>query len=440
VFEDESLLQVAITEAFEQAVAANFPAPLVRPDLRPAPSLGGSFVTRYARTPYAFKKYTRVPEVELSEQLAASMYTFRGATVAAALRAAGLTLPGRFRVHIYEAGPGTTLPRLARLERILGPSGTHGAYRGLHPLTVANATALLREPGLGVDVPGRFLESRHRIGVGQRFFHLQPVGQTPSAAAPVVGREAPVCDPAEPSHCRMRISLARREARVVMFFSEADAQKIAAAMRAKPGSGTTVLRAVLDALKSANRAVGRSDGAVQVPGDAPSAAGPADSSAPPADSTGAVSTAPASEWELEMEGGPGFEMDTWPGSETEARRRFGAGPRPASGGRARVVGSGWAGHRRHHRRGRSHRLPLWLRVALRRQIRATAARALADWSRTRAQEFATAVQDPACGVTVTVHVRGLQLPVSGRPAPWTGTSPAAAAATTVTVTPGTVPR
>ena len=50
VLEDEGLLQVAVAEAFEQSVAANFPATLVRPDLRLAPSLGGTFVTRHART------------------------------------------------------------------------------------------------------------------------------------------------------------------------------------------------------------------------------------------------------------------------------------------------------------------------------------------------------------------------------------------------------
>ena len=85
-------------------------------DLRIAPSLGGTFVPRHARQPFAYKKFSRVPEVELTEAQAAIMRGFGGVTLAAALRAGGLKLPAKFRVHIFEAGPGTTLPRLARLE------------------------------------------------------------------------------------------------------------------------------------------------------------------------------------------------------------------------------------------------------------------------------------------------------------------------------------
>ena len=74
-------------------------------------------------------------------------------TLDAALRAHGITLPGRFRVEVFEACAGTTLPTLARLEKILGPSATHGAHSHLHPLTRANATALLREPRSGWTFP-----------------------------------------------------------------------------------------------------------------------------------------------------------------------------------------------------------------------------------------------------------------------------------------------
>ena len=430
VFEDESLFQLAVSESFEQAVAANFPAALVRPDLRPAPSIGGGFVLRHPRTPYAYKKYTRIPEVELTEPQAASIRSFRGITLAATLRAAGLTLPGKFRVHIFEAGPGTTLPRLARLERILGPSGQRGAYRGLHPLTTLNATTLLREPGLGVDAPGRFLESRHRIGVGQRFFYLQPVDQRPSISpAPAASRETPACDPAEPSQCTMRVSVARGEARVLLFFSEVDAQRIAAAMTSKPG-GTSVLRALLDALKSADRAVGRSDGAVlATPG-----AGSLDPTSPTRMSAPATAppiagadAGPAREGDGEREGWALGEDESWSLSESEAGRRRAGRIRRATGRRPGAASRG---------RGRSRRLPWTVRVALRQQLRATAARALAEWSRTKAQEFTAAVQNPACGVTVTVLVRGLNLSVPDRAQAWTGTSSATAAATSITVTAG----
>ena len=234
VLEDEALLQVAVAEAFEQSVAANFPAPLVRPDLRLAPSLGGTFVVRHARTPHAFKKFTRTPEIDLSPAQAGAIRTFGGVTLDAALRAHGVTLPGRFRVHVFEAGVGTTLPTLARLERILGPSGTHGAYSHLHPLTRAAATALLREPRLGVDVPSRFLQSRHRISVGQRFFRLEPVGQQ-AAAVPAPTRENPSCDPGTASHRRMRIDVRRGEARIALYFSEPGCPEDRRRDRSRPG-------------------------------------------------------------------------------------------------------------------------------------------------------------------------------------------------------------
>jgi hypothetical protein len=261
VFEDEGLLQAAVSEAFERAVAANFPATLVRPDLRIAPSLGGTFVTRHARRPYAYKKFSRVPEVELTAAQAAQLRSFRGVTIDAALRARGIVLPAKFRVHIFEAGAGTTLPRLARLEKIGG--GHRHSYRQLHPLTVANATALLREPRLGVDVPGKFVESRHRIGVGQRFFYLEPIGQSPMPiSAP--SRQPAACDATQPSESRMWISLRRGSARLALYFSESDAQNLASEIAAKPGS-TAFLRALVRAVDAATRAVGRGDGAVHVP-------------------------------------------------------------------------------------------------------------------------------------------------------------------------------
>jgi hypothetical protein len=262
VFEDDGLLHAAVSEAFEHAVAANFPATLVRPDLRIAPSLGGTFVTLHARTPYSYKKFSRVPEIELTAAQAAQLRSFHGVSLDAALRAIGLALPAKFRVHIFEAGPGTTLPRLAGLERI-GSSANLRAYRQLHPLTIANATALLREPRLGVDTPGTFLESRHRIGVGQRFFYLEPIGQAPTpAAAPT--RQAPACDTTHPSDSRMRISLRRGEARLALYFCEADAQKLAAEIAAKPGSAA-FLRTLVRAVRAATGAIGRSDGVVRVP-------------------------------------------------------------------------------------------------------------------------------------------------------------------------------
>jgi hypothetical protein len=203
--------------------------------------------------------------------------------------------------------------------------------------------------------------------VGQRLFFLEPIGQA-WAVAPAPTRDAAACDASQPSDARIHLSLRRGEARLVLFFSEADAQKIAAAMSTSPGA-TALQRALLDAMRSAHRHVGHHHGAVQMP----------------------------------------HEME----SEFESEWRTG----------------------RHHR-ARAHRLPPALRASLRRQIRAAAARALSEWARTRGQEFVRAAQDPACGVTVRVHVRGLgtgpSFPRGGTP----GTQRAGAASTTVTVSPG----
>ncbi|QIM22527.1 hypothetical protein G7075_17635 [Phycicoccus sp. HDW14] len=375
VLEDEALLQVAVAEAFEQSVAANFPATLVRPDLRLAPSLGGTFVTRHARTPHAYKKFTRTPEIELTQGQAAAVRSFGGVTLDAALRAHGITLPGRFRVLVFEAATGTTLPTLARLEGIVGPSGTHGAYSHLHPLTRANATTLLREPRLGVDAPARFLQSRHRISVGQRFFHLQPVGQQPTPL-PMPTREAPSCDPGTPSDRRMRLDVRRGEARIALYFSEPDAQRIAASLGSDPAS-PALLKALLEALRAAGRSVGRSDGAVQIPaGAGPGPSTPAPTSPPPP--SGASDGGDGqSEWESRWEA-------QW---EAEWERRANS-------------------RRRRHPR-RHHRLSPGQRARLRRRIRAAASTALSAWARSSGQEFVRAAQDAKCGVTVRIRVTGL---------------------------------
>ncbi|MGV9709939.1 hypothetical protein ACWDTI_04670 [Gordonia sp. NPDC003424] len=356
VLEDKALMQVAVSEAFEQAVAANFPASLIRPDLRMAPSIGGTFVLRHPRSPHAYKKFSRTPEIDLSTAQAGEIRTFGGTTLDAALRAHGIALPGRFRVEIFEACAGTTLPTMARMERLLGPSGTHGASSRLHPLTRAAATALLREPRLGVDVPARFLQSRHRIAVGQRFFCLRPLGQTPTTP-PVPTRDNPACTSTHPSDRRMRIDLIRGQARIALYFSEPDAQKVAAALSADPAS-PALLKALLDALRASSRSVGRSDGAVQIP----AAPAPGQSSSGPAHSEA------ESMWEDERGRGP------------QPRRR----------------------HHRHH-----HRLSPAQRSRLRRRIRSAVATALSAWTRSNGHEFVRAAQDARCGVTVLIGVTGL---------------------------------
>lgn len=228
VFEHEDLLQIAAAEAFSQSVATHFPQRFVRPSLQQAPSLGGVFVARRARSLRPYLKYSRTPEVEISSAIADTIPTFGGVTLGAALRASGATFPIRARLHVYQAMAGTTLPRIGRMDRA-------GAGRGymrsteLHPLTPHTAAVLVREPRLGAAVPGAFLRSRHRIAAGQRFFALEPATAIDSLALPAA-RERSLPRP-RPSGAWMTINPRRGRISVALHFSETDAQAIAAAIR-----------------------------------------------------------------------------------------------------------------------------------------------------------------------------------------------------------------
>lgn len=326
LFEDEDLMQVAVGEAFEQAVAANFPSQLVRPDLRIAPSLGGAFVTCRASRPFAYKKYSRVPEIEVTSSVATSIRTFGGATLDSAVTTAGLKLPNRFRVRIFEAGAGTTLSALARAERLGGASGGRRAVSQLHPLTTLSAGLLLREPKLGVDLRPKFLQSRSRIAVGQRFFYLEPMGHAP---VPTATPGAPgTCD--RPSDQRMRVSARADEAWIAFYFSESDAQKLAA-RAAQPGN-VSLLGALVDRFRAAAELVRKTIGSA-IPGAL---------------------------------------------SEDEVKR---------AGGSLLV-----------------QRAQLQLKLV---QVLGTMQPLLAAFVRERAQEVVRAAQDPRCGLTIIVHVRGL---------------------------------
>lgn len=233
VFENEDLMQLAVAEAFEQAVATNFPARFVRPALQQAPSLGGSFVPRGIRTRRPYRKYNRVPTIEVTEQVAEAVRTFGGTTLAAALRAQGVRLPARVRMHVYEAVVGTTLPRIARNDRALMRVGSgRAAWSRLHPLTPQAAGLLLREPLLGATVPAVYLRSRQRIGTGQRFYYLEPL----QAGAVVPARRGLA---ARPTQARVVVDLRTSSISTAVYLSETDAQRVAAAVQ--QGRGVPVL-------------------------------------------------------------------------------------------------------------------------------------------------------------------------------------------------------
>jgi len=246
VFENEDLLQLAAADAFGEAVATHFPQNLVRPPLRQAPSVGGTFVARRPRSVRTYRKYNRTPEVEITAQVADALPTFGGSTVGAVLRAAGATFPFRARMHIYQSATGTTLPRMIRTDRGNGARGAVASSR-VHPLTPEAAGLLLREPKLGATVAPAFLRSRNRIAVGQRFYLLEPVNAAGALAMPPAATRAAASRLA-PSRAWIVVNLRRAKITVGFYLSEADTQTVADGIR--QGRGPVLLQALTRAYRA----------------------------------------------------------------------------------------------------------------------------------------------------------------------------------------------
>jgi hypothetical protein len=216
--ENPHLLEAAVNEAFHEAAAENFPSSELIPDLHEAAQVRGVWVSLplRGRRKY-YKKYTQVFDVELTPQLAGSVRTFGGKTLASYLKdKLGITGPVRARVHLYQALPGGWPSRIARFERIGG--GGRGSWMQLHPLTPEAAAALLQHPRLGRAVPGRYLTSRMRPAVGQRFYYLQIEGARPAQVR-------------RSSEVNLTLDFPGDEVRAFVYLSEADAQDIAAKVR-----------------------------------------------------------------------------------------------------------------------------------------------------------------------------------------------------------------
>lgn len=246
VLETEELMQLASAEAFSEAVSSHFPGQFLRAELQQAPSLGGTFVARMPHAVRTYSKYSRVPEVEITPQVADALPAFGGATVGAALRAAGAALPLRARMHIYQATAGTTVSSTLRQDR-----GAAAAGAAAYPLTPAAAGLLLREPRLGVAVPPAYLQLRHRIAAGQRFYVLEPVGE----AAGLLRAAAPAARAA--SRVTIRVNQRRGRVTVSFYLAEDEAQAIAAAIRKGHGAHP-LLQALTNAWRALDRAAAAS--------------------------------------------------------------------------------------------------------------------------------------------------------------------------------------
>lgn len=238
--EHPALLEAAVTEAFHEAAAENFPAQVLIPELHEA-TVPGTWVSMPlgSRRKY-YKKYTRVFEAQITPQIAHSLRTFGGTTIAAFLKDhLRLVPPVQARVHLYRATWGTSFARIARLES--GVSGLGTAGRGsagqFHPLTVAAAGILLQEPKLGRDAPGRYRSARHRIAVGQRFYYLEIPGARP---VPTVDGAGTRVAAHRSSQVNVTLDFPKDQFRVLVYLSESDAQDIASKIRKRDTTGALV--------------------------------------------------------------------------------------------------------------------------------------------------------------------------------------------------------
>jgi hypothetical protein len=228
IFEHADLFEAEATAAFHEAAAENFPAQLLIPALHEASSPGTwvSMPLGRQRRKY-YKKYTRVFDVELTPQVAESLRTFGGTTIAAFLKdQLGVTPPVQVRVHVYQAVAATSLGRVARLERGVRGLGTaaKGSWMQFHPLSPEAAGMLFQQPKLGRRVPPGFGLSRRRIAVGQRFYFLEVAGARAAQASPARRRSSEV---------NVTLDFPKDEFRVFVYLGEADAQEIAAKVRAR---------------------------------------------------------------------------------------------------------------------------------------------------------------------------------------------------------------
>jgi hypothetical protein len=245
VFEDEPLLEGLVLEAFEAAASELLPPILpervyeARPELRAA-TLGGGWVFQPLRgVTKRYQKYTRMPEVIITPQVARAVRSFGGVPLSDYLQQRFGLPPGRTtraRMHLYRAVPGASLARIGALERRLPGLAREAGYavEDFHPLTPEAAGYLLREPGLGSPVAPEHLASRDGSVVGQRFFRLEIEG----APMPLVALRNGRTVAPRSSELNLSLDFCRSQLRACLFLSEREAQRMATALRERGRAGT----------------------------------------------------------------------------------------------------------------------------------------------------------------------------------------------------------
>jgi hypothetical protein len=252
ILDDEQLLETEVVKAFEHAAASYLPRVLPeqvyeqRPDLRESMSSEGFWVGLPLRSRKRYRKFTgRFPKLTLSPHTLRAVKTWRGRPLASHMRnGLGITT-GRSleaQIHLYEAMPGTSLQDICKTENQVAGLGTASkpACSQLHPLTPEAAGLLLGEPGLGREVPDRYLnEVTTPPAVGQRFYYLEINGARPQVVATPGGTPAL----RQPSEVNLLLDFPRGQMRIFLFLSEAKAQEVA--VKVRQGAPIGVMMALL---------------------------------------------------------------------------------------------------------------------------------------------------------------------------------------------------
>ncbi|MGC1240489.1 MAG: hypothetical protein WA874_02825 [Chryseosolibacter sp.] len=245
---EDDEITAEVLQAFEAAAPNNFPAKYIRRDVLPS-TANGIWVMKPRKGPkHYYKKYTNIFNVTIEPKTAKSITTFGGRPLSSFLKdnmALDITKPIQARVHLFESIPGTLLSQISKHDKAPG-LGVPGGWVQLHPLSVCTAAMLVKEPGLGEDVPVHFRTTRHRIGVGQRFYYLEisgaklkyvpvPKKQGVKPAPGPVPAPTPtprVVVPARPSDIQCVLNFLKGEIRFNYFFSESDAMELVEKLKA----------------------------------------------------------------------------------------------------------------------------------------------------------------------------------------------------------------
>ncbi|MDJ0643772.1 MAG: hypothetical protein QNJ15_13240 [Erythrobacter sp.] len=250
IFEDESLSEVAAHEAFSAAAATHFPASFIKPHLRQAPKLGGTFIRRRIRSLRPHARYTRSPDVVISEQMADALPAFGDPSLGSVMRNSGVRFPAKARVHIFQALAGSSPAQ------ILNENSVHTGVLGrsaLQPLSEGAAGMLLGEPALGTRYLASQLRHSSEAEPGQRMYLLEMLDQA-GGAHPLVLGEFESARSRRGSRFRQRIDRRRRAVILSWYISESRAQHIAGQLR--QGMGAAVVLRMMMAMMARARLQG----------------------------------------------------------------------------------------------------------------------------------------------------------------------------------------